>query len=435
MASGESAHPHPARGPWPARLAAERVVRTLRDAGHIAYFAGGCVRDELLGLPAKDYDVATDAVPERVVKLFPRTQQVGAAFGVVLVKVGRGHAVEVATFRSDGSYSDARRPDSVRFSSPEEDAARRDFTINALFLDPLRPGPLTAQVIDCVGGLADLETRTLRAVGVAAQRLAEDHLRALRAVRLSARLGFSIHPDTASAIREHAASLRGVSRERIGEEVRKMLAHPTRAAACRRLADLGLETPVLQDLGPRHGLASTIHIDALGDGEVHAGVALAAWALDLGVDPWNAPGPEAWQALVRTWRGALCLSNDETKALGGVLEAIHAMRGWEGLSIARRKRLAASAWFAPAAALAGVAQEPVVQRIRDEVGALAMTHGGLSPVPVLTGDHLMAEGFRPGPMYRQVLEGVYDAQLEGRVKNLEEALKMARTLGGPGRRT
>jgi tRNA nucleotidyltransferase/poly(A) polymerase len=434
MATRREAH-FSGSGPWPARLAAERLVRTLRDAGHVAYFAGGCVRDELLGLPAKDYDVATDAVPERVAQLFPRTQQVGVSFGVVLVKVGRGHAVEVATFRSDGRYSDARRPDSVRFSSPEEDAARRDFTINALFLDPLRPGPLSAQVIDFVGGLADLETRTLRAVGVAAERLAEDHLRALRAVRLSSRLGFSIHADTASAIRDHAAALRGVSRERIGEELRKMLTHATRVTACRRLAELGLEVPVLQTLGSGQRRLETPHLAALPTTDVHPGIALAAWALDLGVDPWTAADAEGWLPLVRAWRQALCLSNDETATLGGICAALHAMRSWDDLPIAKRKRLAASDWFAPALTLLGVTQTSASKRLALEVGELAKTFGGLSPVPVLTGDHLVAAGFRPGPWYREVLDGVYDAQLEGRVKNLDEALKMARTLGGPKRPT
>jgi poly(A) polymerase len=210
-----------------ARRAGEAIIRTLVQAGHAAYFAGGCVRDELLGLTPTDYDVATDATPDRISALFPRTSEVGAAFGVVLVKSGR-EVTEVATFRSEGAYSDRRRPDSVTFSNPAEDAKRRDYTVNALFLDPHAGGAGSVEgavvtshgshgrVIDFVGGLLDLERRVLRAVGDPDQRLAEDHLRALRAARLAAKLGFQIDPGTAQAIRQHASQLQGVSRERIG---------------------------------------------------------------------------------------------------------------------------------------------------------------------------------------------------------------------------
>src|SRR5690606_2867641 len=181
------------------------IASTLRSHGHIAYFAGGCVRDALLGHPPTDYDIATDATPDRVQSLFDRTAAVGAHFGVVLVK-RRGVTVEVATFRSEGPYSDQRRPDSVTFSDPESDAQRRDFTINALFLDPLAGGHQSdgGQVIDFVGGQRDLQQKVVRAVGDPDQRLAEDHLRALRAVRFAARLGFRLDEPTAEAIRRHA---------------------------------------------------------------------------------------------------------------------------------------------------------------------------------------------------------------------------------------
>src|SRR5690606_2366392 len=171
------------------------IASTLRSHGHIAYFAGGCVRDALLGHPPTDYDIATDATPDRVQSLFDRTAAVGAHFGVVLVK-RRGVTVEVATFRSEGPYSDQRRPDSVTFSDPESDARRRDFTINALFLDPLAGD----KVIDFVGGRQDLKAGVVRAVGDPEARLAEDHLRALRAVRFTARLGFRLDQATAKAI-------------------------------------------------------------------------------------------------------------------------------------------------------------------------------------------------------------------------------------------
>ena len=219
--------------PVRARAAALDLVQRLRGAGFVAYFAGGCVRDELLGLHPSDYDVATSAKPGEIAALLPlprfSTHFVGEAFGVTLVKAGDVH-VEVATFRSDGTYTDKRRPDAVVFSSPTEDAQRRDFTMNALFLDPLSGektparggGSVAGTVIDFVGGVADLHAGVLRAVGDPHQRLAEDHLRALRAVRFAARYGMAIEPATAAAITAHAGDLAGVSRARLGEAPRRM---------------------------------------------------------------------------------------------------------------------------------------------------------------------------------------------------------------------
>src|SRR3954469_23233625 len=206
---------------------AEAVLRRLREAGHVAYFAGGCVRDLLLGLEPKDWDVATDAPPQRVRELFSKTEAVGAAFGVILVRHGKS-VVEVATFRSEGNYLDGRRPSEVRFTTAEEDARRRDFTINGLFLDPLAGGPPAEQVIDYVGGREDLRRGVLRAIGDPERRFAEDYLRLLRAVRFAARLGFPIPPATAAAVRRHAPRLAQIAPERVGDELRVMLPPPTR---------------------------------------------------------------------------------------------------------------------------------------------------------------------------------------------------------------
>src|SRR2546430_1244203 len=192
------------------RADATAIVKRLRANGHEAYFAGGCVRDLLLGLEPKDWDVATDAPPNRVRELFSKTEAVGAAFGVILVRHGRS-VVEVATFRSDGSYLDGRRPSEVRFTTAEEDAQRRDFTINGLFLDPLEGD----RVIDYVGGKEDLAARKLRAIGDPSARFAEDHLRLLRAVRFAARFGLEIAPATAMGMQQRAELLKGISPERI----------------------------------------------------------------------------------------------------------------------------------------------------------------------------------------------------------------------------
>ncbi|RMF77512.1 MAG: CCA tRNA nucleotidyltransferase, partial [Planctomycetota bacterium] len=197
----------------------------MHDAGHTALLAGGCVRDLLLGAQPQDFDVATDATPERVCELFRGTRRVGAQFGVVLVRQRRTW-VEVATFREDFQYRDGRRPEAIRYSDARHDAQRRDFTINGMFLDPL-----AAELIDYVGGRFDLSARLVRAVGDPAQRFAEDHLRLLRAVRFAARLGFEIEPTTLDAIRAFGDRLPRVAAERRREELDKMFAHPQRARA------------------------------------------------------------------------------------------------------------------------------------------------------------------------------------------------------------
>src|SRR5581483_10047645 len=228
---------------------AVEVVRRLREAGHQALWAGGCVRDELLGLVPKDYDVATDATPEQVRRLFRRTVAVGAAFGVVQVLGPRPLSVEVATFRSDVSYSDGRRPDRVVFSSPREDAERRDFTINGMFFDPIEN-----RLIDYVGGRQDLQARILRAIGDPLTRFGEDKLRMLRGVRMATRFGLTIDPATADAIRAMADQITIVSAERIADELRKLLVDPHRARGMNLMYDVGLVGPILPELLPMKGL-------------------------------------------------------------------------------------------------------------------------------------------------------------------------------------
>lgn len=426
-----------ASDPTRARAGATWIVRRLRENGHTAYFAGGCVRDALLGLHPTDYDVATDAVPGRVRALFPRTAEVGAAFGVVLVTVpgehcapasgqrgpGAGVTVEVATFRSDGPYSDARRPDRVHFSDPKSDAERRDFTINALFVDPITPDG-TDKVIDFVGGVDDLNTRVLRAVGNPDKRLAEDHLRALRAVRFAARLNFAIEPATAAAITRHASELKGVSRERIGEELRRMLAPastvPTaRADALRLLESLTLDAPVLNEA---HTTSSLLITSGLA-GPVRISTALAAWLTDR----TGGLLPRAQiRDTVRRWRAALCLSNEEAWDLGNVLDELAALdTEWEGAGVALRKRIANKPSFGPALQILRPLLPDRASNIDQEVGILRMDGIGLGPSPLVTGDDLVASGQKPNPQFRRILDEVYDAQLEGRIRSKSEAMELA----------
>lgn len=407
--------------PDAARRVATDIARTLVDHNHIAYFAGGCVRDELLGLAPTDFDIATDATPQRVQELFDRTAAVGAHFGVVLVK-RRGVTVEVATFRSEGAYSDQRRPDSVTFSDPESDAQRRDFTINALFLDPLAGDG--GQVIDFVGGQRDLQAKIVRAVGDPDERLAEDHLRALRAVRFAARLGFRLDEGTAEAIRRHASELGGVSRERIGDELRRMLGSPARAEAARLIEDLGLDGPVLgsrrRSMGGRLGRLAP---------RADAAQSLAAWLLDRGeVDPGSSLA--AAGEIASGLRERLLLSNHEQEGVRGTLVALGGLVNWGRLPVAGRKRLAAQERFEAALdLLSEPAERPLAEQIAADVRMLRQTPSGLAPPPLISGDDLIEAGWTPGPRFREVLDGVYDAQLEDRVASRAEAMELARRLG------
>ena len=415
-------------GSGEARGLATRIARELRERGHAAYFAGGCVRDELLGLDPTDYDVATDATPDEIRSYFPHTAEVGASFGVMLVRERR-LVVEVATFRADGPYSDKRRPDRVEFSDEVADAGRRDFTINALFLDPLaadeagvRGRDIRGHVIDHVGGLGDLERGVVRAVGDASKRLSEDHLRALRAVRFAARFKFRIDGETEEAIRECAGELRGVSRERIGDELRRMMREgETRANAVWMLQFMGLDAPVLGshvDRVPRV-------LGRLG-ADTSYPACLAAWAIDRGeiVELTQVAG------LVRAWREALCLSNEERDSMRAVLGGLGMLeREWPGLGVAGQKRAAAAGWFGEAVQLLAARNREEFVRCRRRVLELEQSPGGIHPEPLVTGDDLVAIGIRPGPGLGEAIERVYDAQLEGRVGTKAEALELARSLG------
>lgn len=420
-----------------AREAAMSVVRRLREAGHEAVFAGGCVRDELLGLSPKDYDVATDATPHRVAELFGGAREVGKSFGVMHVRPPRwrGPSIEVATFRREGVYTDKRRPDAVEFTDARQDAQRRDFTINALFIDPLDTGErIQGRVIDHVGGLDDLKHGVVRAVGDPDARLAEDHLRALRAVRFAARLAFELEPATAAAVGRHARALAGVSRERVGDEMRLMLANPRRTRALGLIHELGLDASVLNeaplgiiDFSAVRGLPETATVETT----------LAAWAIDRS-RPTGQPDPASITILAArvptAWRRALCLSNDERDRLHHTLELVAAIEGsWAGWRVAARKRAAARAEFGAALEIVATRSAGLAGAVGQEVRELAADPAGLTPDRLVTGDDLAAAGLTPGPQFARILDGVYDAQLEGRVRDragaLEAALRLASGLG------
>ncbi|MGB0767867.1 MAG: CCA tRNA nucleotidyltransferase [Phycisphaeraceae bacterium] len=402
-----------------ARQAATQIVAKLRDQGHTAYLAGGCVRDALLGHTPKDYDVATDATPDQVQALFTQSAAVGAAFGVVIVYRSATErrprwVTEVATFRAEGAYSDGRRPDEVRFTTAEEDAKRRDFTINGLFAepDPDRPDrPEADRVIDFVDGRADLVARRIRAIGDAGDRFGEDYLRMLRAVRFAARLGFEIETKTQAAIRAHARYLGRISRERIGQELLAMLTGPAPAQALRLLQRLKLDAPTLNEDPADPALNASTKLPE----HASAPARLAAWLIDR-------HGRDAdHERLIQRWRGALSLSNDHRDDLKKLLNALPTLEAWTTLPRAAQKRTAIQPHWDQALALFGAIGGDA-QRLADDAHALASDGIGLAPTPLVTGDDLIDLGHRPGPGFKTLLDEVYDQQLEGQLATRDDAL-------------
>lgn len=236
-----------------------QLVQTLKDKGFIAYWAGGCVRDMLLGIHPKDYDIVTNAKPEEIEDIFEKTYPVGKEFGVILVHEN-GHNFEIATFRSDAGYSDGRRPDYVTFTDPAEDAKRRDFTINALFYDPIEE-----KIIDFVDGEHDLQEHMIRFVGDPEERILEDYLRLLRAVRFKNTLGFQWHPDTYKAVKKHAGKAGNVSMERVTDELNKMMMSDHPVEAFRELHELGMLDEIMPELEETRGVAQPHQYHKEGD--------------------------------------------------------------------------------------------------------------------------------------------------------------------------
>jgi len=388
------------------------VVRRLRRAGHTALFAGGCVRDMLLGRRCSDYDVATDATPQQVKRLFPRVLLIGAKFGVAMV-LHRGRKVEVTTFRSDLSYSDGRRPDGVQFATARADARRRDFTINGMFYDPV-----SDEVLDTVGGRRDLARRIVRTVGRPDQRFGEDYLRMLRAVRFAVRLDFALDPPTAAAIRRHAGKITAISGERIYEELHRMLSIRSAPAALRLMRDLGLAEAILGELFGR-----TSRWDrALGRVETVARradfvLALAALLAEL-------PGPTIGK-IVRRWGG----STELRQGLRFLAEKLPLWPQAYRIALCDFKRLMAGEHFARLLAL-WRAQE------RLETGGETFTRRAvrrasgigpnrICPPPLVTGEDLKKMGLREGPVLGQILRGLYDAQLNEQLLTRPAALREA----------
>lgn len=439
----------------PQQFAVE-VVRQLRAAGYQALFAGGCVRDQLLGTAPKDYDVATDATPDQVITAFPnrKTLAIGAAFGVIAVVGPRSAGVvEVATFRRDLAYSDGRRPDGVEFCSPEEDAKRRDFTINGMFFDPLED-----RVHDYVGGQADLQRGVIRAIGEPRERFTEDKLRLLRAVRFTARFEFKLDEETKTAIQELAAQLGSVSVERISEELRKMLTVPRRAGGCRLLRETNLLPVIFPEWGSllsaEHEAAETraeavrnnaawnkvlAELEGLDQPSFPLALAVLLAPLpDLLPAADHAPGTKPTRLtrdpatrLIQQIGRRLKLSNDEIDATAWLVRQQDELVNASAQPWSEVQPLLIMPW---AAALLHWSE--VRARIQGHSTSslawcrerLAWPPEQLDPPPILTGDDLIRGGIKPGPLFTGLLAQLRAKQLDGQFTSKEAAWEWLRSL-------
>ncbi len=398
------------------------VVRQLRTAGFEAYWAGGCVRDELLGRKPKDYDVATSATPPEIRALFgnKRTLSLGAVFGVITVLGPRpadpGYRVpviEVATFRQDAEYGDGRHPDHVTFSSAREDAARRDFTINGMFFDPI-----DEQVIDFVGGQEDLRNRLIRAIGPPQLRFGEDKLRMLRAVRFSAGFGFAIDAETAVAVREMAHQITVVSPERIAMEMRRVLTEPGRVEGVRLLVELGLAVAVLPEIVPRDETSQAQAGHAL---DVLGRLQDPSFPLALAALLAEAADAATVRAVGLRWK----LSNKEIDEAAWLVEHREALAEARAMRWSRLQPVLAHPWAGQLVALheASSPHGPDDAAYCREL--LVQPRELLDPPPLVTGDDLRRQGLRPGPKFKKILQAVRDAQLDGEIRTQKEALGRA----------
>jgi poly(A) polymerase len=448
----------------PEYRAALAIAERLRGQGHAAYFAGGCVRDLLLGRTPKDFDVATSATPDIVQQAFPRTEAVGAHFGVVLVidKLDdRRIATEVATFRSDGAYSDGRRPDTVQFSTdPAEDVQRRDFTINGLLLEPIafeRGDPLASCIFDIVGGQQDLAAGVIRAIRDPAIRFQEDKLRMLRAVRFAARLGFTIEPRTFAAIQGQAATIRQVSCERTRDELTKILTEGAARRGFELLDSTGLLEQVLPEVTRLKGVAQPPQFHPEGDVWTHTLMLLEhlpvgasptlAWGMllhDIGKpatftppDP-SRPGDrirfnghvDVGVAIARTILTRLHFSNEECAQILALIKHHMQFGDVQKMKQSTLKRFLRLPRFDEHLALhyADVMSSHGLLGMYDyaKENYERLGEHEIKPPLLITGEDLIRAGYKPGPRFREMLTASEDAQLEGAVATRDQAMELVR---------
>ena len=433
--------------PDPLETSARSIVQRLQEAGFTALYAGGCVRDRLMGVPPHDYDIATDAQPAQVQALFRRTVAVGAHFGVISV-LENDAEFQVASFRADGLYLDGRHPENVTFSTPEKDAQRRDFTVNGMFFDPIRE-----EVIDYVGGQRDLAARLLRAIGDPSARIAEDRLRMLRAVRFATVLGFDLDPPTWRAVCEHSNAIHEVSAERIREELVKILLHPRRVRGFDLLDESGLLREILPEMEALKGCEQPPQFHPEGDVFVHTRLMLSLLPAevtvplvcsvlfhDIGkpgthsVDPDGRIRFSGHDKLGATMTEALMTRlRFPRRDIEATVEAVAqhmVFKDVQQMRVAKLKRFMSRPHFA---------EEMELHRVD-----CTSSHGALDnyeflhakqaefaaepliPPPLVTGRDLMALGLTPSPLFSEILEAVQSRQLEGALRDKGEALAWVR---------
>jgi poly(A) polymerase len=426
------------------------IIRRLRQAGHQALLAGGCVRDWLMGRRPKDWDIATDAAPEQVTALFARTVPVGAKYGVVLVRAQDGE-YEVARFRRDGVYLDGRRPEAVEFVDAEQDAQRRDFTINGMFYDPV-----AGRLLDYVGGQADIERRCIRAIGKPEQRFAEDYLRMLRAVRFSARLGFEIEAETFAACANLADRINEISPERIRGELDMILTEGGAAAGFELLQQSGLLAQILPEVSAMDGVAQPPEFHPEGDVWTHVKIMLGAlqnpektlaWGVllhDIGkpvtfemADRIRFNGHDAIGArMAEQICRRLHMTHQDTKRIQELVAGHMQFRNVKQMRQSRLKRFLRTPHFGELLELHRIdcLSSHGLHDLYDFCVEQLEGAGeqDLQPVSLVNGRDLIAMGFAPGPVFKKILLAVEDEQLEGRLHSREDGLNFVAERFGVG---
>ncbi len=432
------------------RKTATLVATRLHEAGHQAFFAGGCVRDQLLKIRPKDFDIATSATPDEVQALFDNTNSIGAHFGVILIKEA-GHHLEIATFRHDGSYQDSRRPNSVTFTNAKEDAKRRDFTINGLFQETD-----SGEIIDYVDGLVDIENKILRAIGNPSTRFQEDALRLLRAVRFAVKTGFQIEPETWQAIQENAHLLEKISLERIRDELSLILTHPQRAHGLQLLLDSGLLAVFLPEAVALVGCEQPPQWHPEGDVFTHTKIALqlledkaplelslAVLLHDIGKPPtysWDekdqrirfsghdAIGAEMAEQILRRLR----YSNETIANVKEMVARHMQFMNVQDMRTAKVKRFMARPTFplemelhrVDCASSNGFTDNYDFLKAKEEEFA----NEPIIPPPLLKGSDLIELGLTPGPQFQKILSAIQTLQLEGELESKEKAIGVAKKI-------
>ncbi len=431
----------------PLRQTAESVARRLTGAGHQALFAGGCVRDALLGREPDDYDIATSARPEEILHLFPGSDEVGAHFGVIIVREN-GYQFQIATFRSDGTYLDGRHPDSVTFTNAEEDAGRRDFTINGLFEDPM-----SGEILDYVGGRKDLEAGVLRTIGIPRARFEEDSLRLLRALRFVLYTGFKIDPATWEALRADASLLQRVSPERIRDEFDKIITHSSRRLGVELLVESGLMEFIVPEFLALKGCEQPPQFHPEGDVYVHTLImldllgessslelALSVMLHDIAKPPTftvdetgrirnsghDRLGAHMAEEILRRLRYSNQIIDDVSSMVANHMNFMNVQR----MRTAKLKRFMARTTYENELELHRVdcsSSHGMLDNIEFlQTKADEFASEPLIPPPLVSGHDLISLGFNPGPLFSEILEFVQIEQLEGRLHERDTALAAIR---------